>query len=249
MCSSDLVVPGSMLFLQSSPDGKNPQIQVAQTSANLQALQQYTAGYAASQLANQGLASDQVLNTNQANPTSAGALAITASAKRQMAARVAPYFRRCDLIAVRMVAALARIGGVADWPEDGWSISYSQIPLSPQEQQAIREEETHEKELGLVSTVDLWLRRHPGQSRAEAIAHLRRVKAEEAALNAEVPETPEAPEAEPPEDTAESEMTGEITGEMPEDDDTSEEVEDEAVAEAQEELQAILDAQIGRAHV
>ena len=93
-----------------------------------------------------------------------------------------------------------------------------------------------------MSTVDLWLRRHPGQSRAEAIAHLRRVKAEEAALNAEVPETPEASEAEPPEDTAESEMTGEITGEMPQEDDTSEEVEDEAVAEAQEELQAILDA-------
>ena len=133
----------------------------------------------------------------------------------------------------------ARIGGVADWPEDGWSISYSQIPLSPQEQQAIREEETHEKELGLVSTVDLWLRRHPGQSRAEAVAHLQRVKAEEAALNAEAPE---APEAEPPEDTAESEMTGEITGEMPQEDDTSEEVEDEAVAEVQEELQAILDA-------
>ena len=105
-----------------------------------------------------------------------------------------------------------------------------------------RSEETHEKTFGLVSTVDLWLRRHPGQSRAEAIAHLRRVKAEEAALNAEVPETPEAPEAEPPEDTAESEMTGEITGEMPQEDDTSEEVEDEAVAEVQEELQAILDA-------
>ena len=142
-------------------------------------------------------------STNQANPTSAGALAITASAKRQIAAMVAPYFRRCDLIAVRMVAALARIGGVADWPEEGWSISYSQIPLSPQEQQAIRDEETHEKELGLVSTVDLWLRRHPGQSRAEAVAHLLRVKAEEAALSAEAPE---APGAEPPEDTAESEI-------------------------------------------
>ena len=237
------VVPGSMLFLQSSPDGKNPQIQVAQTSANLQALQQYIAGYAASQLANQGLASDQVLNTSQANPTSAGALAITASAKRQIAAMVAPYFRRCDLAAVKMAAALARIGGVADWPEDGWSISYSQIPLSPQEQQAIRDEETHEKGLGLVSTVDLWLRRHPGQTRAEAVAHLLRVQAEEAALSAGLsgaPETPEAGKMEPPEDT--SEASQEVTGEMPEEDDTSEEIEDEAVSEAQEELQAILDA-------
>ena len=85
-------------------------------------------------------------------------------------------------------------------------------------------------------------RSHPGQSREEAIAHLRRVKAEEAALNAETPETPNAAEAEPPEDTAESETTGEITGEMPMEDDTSEEIEDEAVSEVREELQAILDA-------
>ena len=108
---------------------------------------------------------------------------------------------------------------------------------------AIRDEETHEKELGLVSTVDLWLRRHPGQSRAEAVAHLLRVQAEEAALSAGLsgaPETPEAGKMEPPEDT--SEASQEVTGEMPEEDDTSEEVEDEAVSEVQEELQAILDA-------
>jgi hypothetical protein len=177
------VTPGSILFLQESQDAKSsPSVSMLQGGSNLQALSQYTDGYTQGQLSRLGLAGDQV-QRNTSNPTSAGALSITQSAKRMVAAMGAPFFRKCDLAALKKLAALARLAGVGDWPEEGWSISYQQIPLSPDEEKAQREQEDHDKSLGLVSTVDLWLRRHPGQTREEAILHLKRVRDEEALLS------------------------------------------------------------------
>jgi len=230
------VTPGSILFLQESQDAKSsPSVTLLQGGSNLQALQVYVDGYAQGQLSRLGLAGDQV-QRNTSNPTSAGALSITQSAKRMVAAMVAPFFRKCDLASLKKLAALARLAGVGDWPEEGWSISYQQIPLSPDEQKANREEEDHDKALGLVSTVDLWLRRHPGQTREEAILHLRRVREEEAALAAPVKPTDSM------EEPASEEVTGEApTGEMPAEDDTSEEAEAEAIAQVAEELDALDD--------
>ena len=233
------VVPGSLLFLQEAPDSKgSPSVTFPQGGNNLQALSQYIDGYVQGQLSRLGLAGDQV-QRNTSNPTSAGALSITQSAKRMVAAMVAPFFRRCDLSALKKLAALARIAGVGDWPEEGFSISYQQIPLSPDEEKAQREQETHDKDLGLISSVDLWLRRHPGQSREEAVLHLRRVRKEEAALSA--PMKPADLVEEPTSEEPTGEATGEATGEMPAEDDTSEEAEAEAIAQVAEELDALDD--------
>jgi len=234
------VTPGSILFLQESADAKSsPSVSQLQGGNNLQALSQYTDGYTQGQLARLGLAGDQV-QRNTSNPTSAGALSITQSAKRMVAAMVAPFFRKCDLQALKKIAALARLAGVGDWPEGGWSISYQQIPLSPDEERAQREQEDHDKSLGLISTVDLWLRRHPGQSRAEAVLHLRRIREEETLLSAPLPE------AEKEENTAESEelpkedsTSEEASAELPKEDDTSEEAEAKAIDEVAEELDAL----------
>jgi hypothetical protein len=222
------VTPGSILFLQESPDAKgSPSVSVPQGGANLQALGQYIDGYVQGQLSRLGLAGDQV-QRNTSNPTSAGALSITQAAKRMVAAMVAPFFRRCDLAGIKKLSALARIAGVGVWPEEGWSISYQQIPLSPDEEAAQREQEDHDKGLGLVSTVDLWLRRHPGQSREEAVLHLRRVREEEALLSA-LMVAPGMPD----------EATNET--DLPAEDDTSEEAEAEAVATVEAELVALED--------
>jgi hypothetical protein len=240
------VVPGSLLFLQEAPDSKgSPSVTFPQGGNNLQALSQYIDGYVQGQLSRLGLAGDQV-QRNTSNPTSAGALSITQSAKRMVAAMVAPFFRRCDLAALKKLAALARLAGVGDWPEEGWSISYQQIPLSPDEEKAQREQETHDKDLGLISSVDLWLRRHPGQSREEAVLHLRRVREEEAALSAPVNPADLVEEPTSEESTGETPTgeapTGEMpTGEMPAEDDTSEEAEAEAIAQVAEELDALDD--------
>jgi hypothetical protein len=181
------VTPGSILFLQESADAKSsPSVTQLQGGNNLQALSHFSDGYTQGQLARLGLAGDQV-QRNTSNPTSAGALAITQSAKRMVAAMVAPFFRKCDIEAIKKISALARLAAVGDWPESGYSISYQQIPLSPDEEQAQRDQEDHDKGLGLISTVDLWLRRHPGQSREEAVLHLRRVREEDLLLSGGAP--------------------------------------------------------------
>lgn len=229
------VTPGSILFLQETPDAKSsPSVSLLQGGSNLQALQVYVDGYAQGQLGRLGLAGDQV-QRNTSNPTSAGALAITQSAKRMVAAMVAPFFRRCDLAALKKLSALARLAGVGDWPEDGWSISYQQIPLSPEEEAAQRDQETHDKGLGLVSTVDLWLRRHPGQSREEAVLHLRRVREEEALLSGPVVPVSTVVKAAMVAD----DISEEASTELPADDDTSEEAEAEAIASVAAELVAL----------
>lgn len=230
------VVPGSILFLQESADAKaSPSVTQLQGGNNLQALSHFSDGYTQGQLARLGLAGDQV-QRNTSNPTSAGALAITQSAKRMVAAMVAPFFRKCDLEAIKKIAALARLAGVGDWPEIGYSISYQQIPLSPDEEQAQRDQEDHDKGLGLTSTVDLWLRRHPGQSREEAILHLRRVREEDALLSKPIPTvgTPESDDVS--EELPKEDSTSE---ELPREDDTSEEAEAEALDEVAQELDAL----------
>ena len=235
------VTPGSILFLQESADAKSsPSVSQLQGGNNLQALSQYTDGYTQGQLARLGLAGDQV-QRNTSNPTSAGALSITQSAKRMVAAMVAPFFRKCDLQALKKIAALARLAGVGDWPESGWSISYQQIPLSPDEEKAQREQEDHDKSLGLISTVDLWLRRHPGQSRAEAVLHLRRIREEETLLSAPVPKMIEAiKKDEVSEELPKEDSTSEeVSAELPKEDDASEEAEAQAIDDVAEELDAL----------
>lgn len=188
------VPPGAMLFLQETSDCKgSPQVTLMQTGNNLASLDNFIDRYTQSQMSRMGLGGDDV-QRNSANPTSAGALSISRAAKRETADRVAPFFRRCDQTAIRMAAALARISGVGDWPETGWTISYQRIPLSADEAQAQREQELHDKSLGLISTVDIYLRRNPGQSRADAIAYLRRVAEEEAMIRPEPSEPPETPD-------------------------------------------------------
>lgn len=252
------IVPGSMLFLQENAEAKgSPSISTIQSGANLQAMQTFLDAYTSRQFSLLGLASDQ-LARNSANPTSAASLTITASAKRMLCAMHAPYFRLCDLAAVKMVAALLRLGGIGDFPEDGWSITYSLIPLSPDEQQAIREQEDHDRAAGLLSAVDLWTSRNPGQSEEEAMAHLVRIQVQDARLKAAIdaalkPIVPQPEPAEPPEElTAEmpeepsAEMPAEpesseesSSEEMPMEDDTSEEAEMEAIATVAAELEAL----------
>ena len=113
------VVPGTVLFLSEMADSKgSPQMIVPQMGGNLQALQQYVDAYSQGQMSRLGVAGDQV-QRNTSNPTSAGALAISQSAKRMKAAMVAPMFRRCDLEAIRKIAALLRLEGIGEYPEDG----------------------------------------------------------------------------------------------------------------------------------
>lgn len=174
-------IPGTILFTRTTSPDVQGSVQQLSVGGNLQALNQGIASYLISQYTRLGLSSDDV-QRDSANPTSAAALSINRSAKRERAQMVAPLFRTRDLLVIQYAAALASAAGIADWPATGWIIEYTSIPLSPEEAQAERDEDTWQKEQGLKSRIDLWLGRHPGATRDDAIVALKRVQADEAEL-------------------------------------------------------------------
>jgi hypothetical protein len=188
-------IPGMILFTHTTSPEAQGMIHQLSNGANLQALQQSVSIYGASQYTRMGLSADDLQQANSANPQSAGALLLTRAAKRERALQVAPHFQRRDLEAIRKAAALLRLAGVATYAETGWSLNYAIIPLGPDEAAAEREQNDWDVEHGLVSVVDLYLRRNPTRTRAEAVADLRRIKAENAMFDE--PTEPQQPTQQP----------------------------------------------------
>jgi hypothetical protein len=183
--------PGAILSCVVDPDFKGqPGLQVVGPGANLDTVHRFAEAYEIRQLVREGISGDD-LSRNQANPTSAAALSISNSGKRMAALMVEPCFRASDLQALRTTAAMLRLLGRV-YPGVGYSLSYLTLPLSAEEQAAEREDLTWQLAQGLISKVDLWLRRHPGAIREDAIRDLQRVCADEAAIEVSEPVEPGA---------------------------------------------------------
>ena len=175
-------MPGTMLFTQTDPPEANGTIHQINNSGALQSLNQGVASYQESQNSRFGISFN--VQRNQANPTSAAALSISLSEKRERAEIVTPFFRSRDLRVLEIAASLAYLAGGSDWPGTGWTIEYRRIPKSPDEQAAERDQLTWEVSQGFISRVDAYLRLHPGLSREEAILRLRQVAADENQISA-----------------------------------------------------------------
>ncbi len=185
--------PGDMLFL--APDDAareklvTPNVEVINPAGNLQQQALYLDQVRAQIAANLGISSSSVTRAS-ANPTSAAALTISDAGRREHMALTEPLYRAADLDFLRKVAALTNLWGndpanVAiaatptpwtDVPETGYSIEYYGLPVDANAQRAERESDEFELSKGLVSPVDLWLRRNPGATREDAVRALAQVE-------------------------------------------------------------------------
>jgi hypothetical protein len=185
--------PGDMLFL--APDDAareklvTPNVEVINPAGNLQQQALYLDQVRAQIAANLGISSSSVTRAS-ANPTSAAALTISDAGRREHMALTEPLYRAADLDFLRKVAALTNLWGndpanaaVAatptpwtDVPETGYSIEYYGLPVDANAQRAEREADEFELQKGLVSPVDLWLRRNPGATRQDAVRALAQVE-------------------------------------------------------------------------
>lgn len=175
------LLPGSALFLETI-DQQQPLVAQLRPSADLAQLRLWMAGQEAALLTRMGLAADDV-QFMAANPTSAGSLAIRNRAKTMVSGRIEPYFRMADQTALKMVAALL------GYPETGYSISYQQISLAPEDEKTTLEAEKLELDMGLTSRVILYQNHHPGTSREDAIRALQQIDADEADLGEDTEES------------------------------------------------------------
>lgn len=118
-----------------------------------------------------------------ANPTSGVALSIEQRGRREFSAQIAPLWQRSTQNLIRKFAAIVRRrGGPQDLPDDGYSVTHHQIPLSAVERKEQREHVAAQRDRGLISQIDEYQLANPGTSRSAAIEALIRVRLDQAEL-------------------------------------------------------------------
>jgi hypothetical protein len=189
---------GALLY-HTQRDGEQPFVQVVGPGAKLEDVSGFATAYTIQQMVHWGL-SPADITRQHANPTSGQALFLSAKAKREAAAIVEPMFRAADLRMLQVIVSYLRAvhyPGAETYPETGYSITYAEIPESPDEEQGRRELDDWQADRGMLSRVELYQRWHPGASREDAIAayvQAARDGAEiEARINAAVPAAPTPP--------------------------------------------------------
>jgi hypothetical protein len=128
-----------------------------------------------------GVSPADLLRTG-ADPRSGVSLAISREGLRGSQARFAPQLRRGDRTLIEATAKLLNAATGSSYPESGYSLSYPSLPLSSAEQAALRDDLLAKIEAGLMSKVDAYMRLHPGLTRDQAIAELRRIQTENASF-------------------------------------------------------------------
>jgi hypothetical protein len=108
------------------------------------------------------------------------AISLTNEGKRTQQRRYVPHFTPSDVEMVSKAAAMLNRFTGSSWPETGWTVTYPEVPLSPGEQKARRDDVIELLEKGLIHPVDAYRRLHPGTSKEQAqqaLAEIARTRA------------------------------------------------------------------------
>lgn len=182
---SIMLTPGAALFLEQDPDATQLLVQDVGPGGNLSDLSAYSSSYELRQAVRWGLNPADVQRLNN-NPVSGAALFVTSKGRREFSRQVEELFRASDLAAFACAAALLRSAGVGAFPTTGYSIVYAQIPESPQEQQAARDQTDWDLEHGVIGPLDVVKMRRPGLTDEQALRVLVDSAVQTATIDAEV---------------------------------------------------------------
>jgi hypothetical protein len=126
-----------------------------------------------------GVPPGDLLRTSGEGGVSGVALALSNEGKRAAQRRSANVHRDSDQRLVRLIACLLnRFRGTPAYAEWGYSISYTELPLSPQERLARQQEIDFQMARGLMSQLQAYRLLHPGLSETDAAVELAAIKAE-----------------------------------------------------------------------
>jgi hypothetical protein len=110
------------------------------------------------------------------DPRSGYAIAISRSSLREAQAEYTPSFRKADLNTLEITAKMSnRFTGTA-YPETGYEICYYELPKSPEELRAEREDINDKLEQGLISKIQAVMMLNPDYDRNNAIKYLEQVE-------------------------------------------------------------------------
>jgi hypothetical protein len=160
------ITPGAIVY-HTSMEGGQGTFQEIGPGAEIEKLAAFADHYEMKQAVRWGLDPTDITRQS-ANPSSGAALLISARGKRAFSRQVEEVFRRADLEVLRLAAILLRVAGVGTYPESGYSVTYHEIPDSPQEQADKRAQADWEIAKDFLSPEQAYVRWHPGVSEENA---------------------------------------------------------------------------------
>ena len=173
--------PSTVLLLDATEDGVQPQIGQWSTPANLSEYTEAITSYARNLASYIGDAADAVRVSG--DPRSGYALSVKRDSQRIIQRRFAPVFARSDATTITIVATLLNRWhegeGTPGWvalPEDGWSVTYRGIPLSADEKKAMREDHKARRAEGTLDIITAYTEENPGTTREEAAIALEQIR-------------------------------------------------------------------------
>lgn len=174
--------PSSLLFFTSSDGGDDDRpatpVQVGQFQAggDPEKLHNTLEARKASLITSFGVPPGDLMRTSSAGATSGVALALSNEGKRAAQRRSANVHRDSDERLLRLIACmLNRFRGAQTYAEWGYSISYTELPLSPQERQARQADIDFEMKNGLMGKVGAYMLLHPGVTEEDARRALKEI--------------------------------------------------------------------------
>ena len=182
--------PASVLQLQSPPDGDavgQPMIGQFSAGGDPGKMEETLSNMVARVASDAGVPPSDVQRLG-GTARSGAAISLTNEGKRQAQRRFASVFRAADERLVGMCAAMAnRATGAQDgarYIEGGYRVLYHELPLSPDERRARREDAIEMLTAGLISPVQAYQELHPGVTPAQAKRAIAEIKAPTVAADA-----------------------------------------------------------------
>ena len=126
---------------------------------------------------------------------SGAAISLTNKGKRDQQRKFQPVFREPDERLIGLCAVLLNSATGSKFAEGGYTVIYQQLPLSPEELKARREEVFEMLDRALITPVDAYIELHPGTPKEVARAKIDEARAVRSAPHADTNTTTEDKES------------------------------------------------------
>ena len=170
--------PSSILMFASDPDIGQPMIGQFQAGCDPLQLLESISKYEIRVSTAAGISGDILRQSG--DPRSGYAISVSRSGQREMSKRYAIVFRGVDESLIAKSAMMANLFLGQSAPEKGYRVVYPQIPLSPEEMKAQREDVIQKLAANLISPVDAIQMLNPDLDVDGAKAELMRIRRERA---------------------------------------------------------------------
>lgn len=168
---SAVMDPAALAVLVPLEDGNQTQIGQWQPGGDPEALERAIQSYATKIAQDAGLPASDVQRMS-GSARSGYAISLSNDGKRQAQRKFAPQFMAADKQLVALSAIMLNRFTGTSFPESDYSVIYQQIPLSPQELDARRENALALLDAGLMSRTQAYMQLHPGLTKEQAAMDL-----------------------------------------------------------------------------